>query len=239
MRTTIFLLISPLLFLLTGCSQNLSRVSVSTQAQQYGMERLAARIYVDPAMLQPQRQQLLHSVRRSRMTVSRFYGEMHASPMLYVCWSDACLKAFGGIPAVARSLDDHTVILSRQGINEVILTHELAHIELHKRLGRRQVWNKIPMWFDEGLAVLISDDPQYKADEKKVTIPLDKLVYHDQWVAAVQQKKAAYHRARQVVEAWYKQQGRAGLLVLLERLKQGGTFTLEQAEATTLDVGYL
>ncbi len=43
-----------------------------------------------------------------------------------------------------------------------ILLHEFSHVELHARVG---LWGMltgaIPAWFDEGLAVLVSQDQRY------------------------------------------------------------------------------
>jgi hypothetical protein len=41
------------------------------------------------------------------------------------------------------------------------ISHELAHTELHKRLGFYRTFFDNPKWRDEGLAVWISKDPRY------------------------------------------------------------------------------
>lgn len=42
------------------------------------------------------------------------------------------------------------------------MLHELSHIELNARLGYiRAAFGGVPVWFDEGVAVIVSDDPRY------------------------------------------------------------------------------
>jgi hypothetical protein len=61
---------------------------------------------------------------------------------------------------------NRAVMLSPRGIDAVIAAHELAHVELHERLGSHA--GHVPQWFDEGLAVLVSDDPRYLRPETAV-----------------------------------------------------------------------
>ncbi|MGI3899256.1 MAG: hypothetical protein ACRYGP_00060 [Janthinobacterium lividum] len=59
------------------------------------------------------------------------------------------------------------LFLSPRGTDVAIAAHELAHIELHSRIGlARTVLKAVPQWFDEGLAVVVSDDPRYLAADR-------------------------------------------------------------------------
>jgi hypothetical protein len=43
-----------------------------------------------------------------------------------------------------------------------ILAHEFSHVDLHTRIGlMRFLAGAIPAWFDESLAVIVSDDARY------------------------------------------------------------------------------
>ena len=43
-----------------------------------------------------------------------------------------------------------------------LLAHEFSHVELHAQIGVfRLLMGAIPAWFDEGLAVIVADDPRY------------------------------------------------------------------------------
>jgi hypothetical protein len=53
---------------------------------------------------------------------------------------------------------------SPRGADVVIAVHELAHAELHRRIGVVTTLSRsVPRGFDEGLAVVVSDDPRYRA----------------------------------------------------------------------------
>jgi len=134
---------------------------------------------------------------------------------------------FGGVPAIAKSYDDNKVLLSKHGLDSTTLTHEMVHIEFHKRLGSAQVWNKVPMWFDEGLAALACRDPNYKPTNKKM--PLDELVTSDQWVKAIKKGIPAYSISKRVVQQWFDKEGLRGLNAIIEDMRTGQEFTLQTA----------
>ena len=183
------------------------------------MTCIAPNVYVDPEMSSTQRQQLLQTVKQSKVEIKQFFGGMKSSPNIYACSTKQCFRKFGGVYAKAKTINDDTVLLSSKGLDKTTLTHELAHAEFHKRLGKPHIWNKVPMWFDEGLAVLACKDPKYS--NPVPMMPLKKLVSHDQWLDAVSNGKPAYSIARQAIEAWYKGVGTKGLQDVINRLKNG------------------
>jgi len=111
------------------------------------------------------RADLLRDAEAATATVRTFYGAFHRQPFLVACWTEKCARKLKeqdtmgiAIPTPFRSI----VSLSPNGINRTILTHEFAHTELHYRVG---LWVRaigtFPVWFDEGVAVLVSDDSRY------------------------------------------------------------------------------
>jgi hypothetical protein len=67
------------------------------------------------------------------------------------------------VRAFAYDAGGYAVIrFSPRGLSRVIITHELTHVEVHERIGfLNHMRGAFPAWFDEGLAVLLSDDPRY------------------------------------------------------------------------------
>ena len=196
-----------------------SKHSEPSSKSSKGMTCIAPNIYVDPEMPATQRQQLLQTVKQSKVQINQFFGGMKSTPKIYACSTKKCFKKFGGVPAIAKTINDDTVLLSNKGLDKTTLTHELAHAEFHKRLGTPHLWHKVPMWFDEGLAVLACKDPKYT--KPVPTMSLNKLKSHDQWLDAVRDKKPVYSIARQAIEAWYKGVGTKGLQDVIDRLKKG------------------
>ena len=190
-----------------------------------GMMRIAPNIFVDPKMSVNQRTELLKTVKKSKDNVNTFFGSTKSSPKIYACSTKKCFKKFGGVYANAKTINDDTVFLSNKGQNKTTITHELAHAEFNKRLGKSH-WNRVPMWFDEGLAVLICKNPKYTKIVPSMS--LNKLKTHDQWLDAVRDDKPVYNITRQAMESWYNSVGAVGLHDLIERLKKGENVSFDK-----------
>jgi len=102
--------------------------------------------------------------------VTRVEAQQHlpiAKPFrIYVCSTQESFNAYMGAPpgATARGvkvLNDIFLAPSafsswRGDTHGSVLTHELSHLHLYQRLGhRRSLWD-MPVWFLEGLAVMVS-----------------------------------------------------------------------------------
>ena len=122
------------------------------------------------------------------------------------------------------------LLLSPRGLNAVITSHELTHIELHHRIGSFRSWRTIPAWFDEGLAVLVSEDPRY-SDEAWLKITnnglnapelkdIGRMLGRGDWLLV-------YGTARREVGRWYQRVGCAGLALLIANVKDGKDFDSE------------
>ena len=66
--------------------------------------------------------------------------------------SEQCYVEHGGGTDKGRAYGESMLLLSPRGLNAVITSHELTHIELHHRIGALRSWRAIPAWFDEGLS---------------------------------------------------------------------------------------
>ncbi|MEE9326144.1 MAG: hypothetical protein V3U71_02535 [Cocleimonas sp.] len=215
---------------LTACSTHstISKKISSKNKSHLGMTCIAPNIYVDPAMSKQQQNEFLLTVKKSKVEITKFFGGMKSRPDIYACTTASCFSKFGGVPAKAKAFDDNKVLLSSRALNKTTLSHELAHVEFHKRLGTPHLWNKIPMWFDEGLAVLACKDSKYSKPVTK--IPLDNLVSQGQWINAIQENKPAYNVARQAVDSWYREVGYHGLQAMIIRMKNGEGFSLNASK---------
>lgn len=218
------LIILLLLAAITACSTS------PPTAQTAGMVQLNATLYVDPAMSMLRREQLLTDIARSKQTIAHFFGgELHSEPMIYACVTNSCFQKFSEVhPYIeAKALGDTTILLAEAGCNETIITHEMTHIELHKRLGKHTNLHRIPMWFDEGLAILACQDPRYMQDVPLFLGDVRKnLRTERQWLFAVSQHQKPYQQSYQAVKQWHANVGTQGLLQTIEHMKQTGRFSL-------------
>jgi len=136
-------------------------VAATTCPGCYGLEQVRPRLHVEPGVGEAQRRQVVDAVEEGRRRVAEFFGGLRSDPAFLACVTDACYARIGGGGERGIAVLNRAVMLSPRGIDPVIAAHELAHVELHARLGSASV----PQWFDEGLAVLVADDPRYLLPE--------------------------------------------------------------------------
>jgi hypothetical protein len=130
----------------------------------YGLERFADNGFIEAAASPQQRGHVAAVLEHARERVAAFYGGLTASPRVLVCISDDCYRRIRYAGSRGNALLDLALQLSPRGIDPVIAAHELSHIELHHRLGNiRHLMGAVPSWFDEGVAVVVSDERRYLA----------------------------------------------------------------------------
>jgi hypothetical protein len=194
----------------------------------YGFQRAGSDLYVDDSATPDQRRQAVEMIAAARQRVDEFYGDTRSSPRILVCLSDDCYGHLGG-GEKGQTLRDLVVALSPAGANVVIASHELAHAEQYHRLGSR--FDQVPHWFNEGLAVLISDDPRYlTAKPAGDRCPID----YAQALTAIRAGTAPppdaaqdfYRNSACVVDRWAATHGGAvAVHDLIRRLLTGEPFT--------------
>lgn len=195
----------------------------------FGFTPLAGNTYVETAMSAAERANTAAALRQARAIVLKFYGSLEANPSVFVCATPDCYRRFGGGGSRGMATLDRAVILSPDGITPVIAAHELSHVELHARAGAWRVWfGAIPRWFDEGLAINVSDDPRYLLPgtgaarcRARSRDPLPES--HREWMA--QADDGLYAVAACRVSEWLADHGgRNGVLKLATQIADGGRF---------------
>jgi hypothetical protein len=127
-----------------------------------GFERAAGNIYIERDASTSDRTTVENAVAAGEDRVAAFYGKRRGNPIILACVSEACYRRLGGGGSRGQAYGTMALILSPRGISTVIAAHELSHIELHMRLGLwHTIRHAVPPWFDEGLAVVVSDDRRY------------------------------------------------------------------------------
>ena len=220
-----YLLTIALVFCMSGCST--VRSTKLLVPSWFGFSEISEGVYVDDQMSPAQRQEFLKTLSLSKERVSAFFGSIEASSKVFACSTEECFVSHGGVTAKGKAYGDSMLLLSPRGLDAVIASHELTHIELHGRVGAFRSWRAIPSWFDEGLAVLVSEDPRYtedawlKATDNGCNAPklenIGEMLGKGDWLLS-------YGTARREVGAWYLHAGRAGLERLIAEVKNGSDF---------------
>lgn len=219
----IFLIV--LIIILSGCST--LRSAKLFAPTWFGFVQIDDGVYVDGSMPPSQRETLLETIGAAKGRVSDFFGRLKGNPTIYACSTEACFAANGGLTARAKAYGSSRVLLSPRGLGLVTISHELTHVELYRRIGDFRAWHAIPPWFDEGLAVLVSQDPDYTIDTwLRATAngrgaPALKLLGK---VIPWSDGQRSYGTARQAVGEWYSRAGSEGLLRLIRGIKAGHDF---------------
>lgn len=155
-----------------------------------------------------------------------FYGSRDSSPHLLVCTTEDCHRRIGGGKERGVAVLNRAIILSPRGLDPVIASHEMSHVELHQRLGSRS--KGVPQWFDEGLAVVVSNDPRYlglSPDRCKASPDGALPEALQQWLDAARADEQVYARSACRVARWIDANGgQEAVLNLIEQLNSGDEF---------------
>lgn len=165
--------------------------------------------------------------------IAAFYGSRVSDPRVLICSTKSCYDRLGGGGEKGRALRNWSFMLSPAGINPTIATHELSHVEFHQRLGSAR--GKVPQWFDEGLAVLVSEDPRYlrpasNADRCELPYAEARPVIDENWrTAAADGMDRPYLQAACVVSRWVTANGGPkAVLDLIATLRAGAAWPAAQ-----------
>jgi hypothetical protein len=197
----------------------------------FGFERLQDSIFVDSAMSTDQRLRFLERATDAEQRVSSFFEALRERPVILACASTTCSRRLHEKGARAVSYAQFGLRLSPTGLDAVTIAHERTHIEVHGRIGLvRFLTGALPAWFDEGLAVLVSDDPRYLKfvgfGDRCLAMPDQTLpIGATEWMRRASADTMLYAQAACRVQRWADAHGgRDGLLRLIDRVAAGASF---------------
>ncbi|MFG3706123.1 hypothetical protein ACGF7U_15530 [Micromonospora sp. NPDC047670] len=203
-------------------------VAATTCPACYGMRRVEANLFVGREASDEQRQQVVDTVAAADQRIRAFYGGRESSPRILACPTEDCYQRIGGGRERGVAVLNRAVILSPRGLDPVIAAHEMSHVELHRRLDSGAT---VPQWFDEGLAVVVSDDRRYlhprPTGDRCTAQPGGALPQTlNQWLAAANTDERIYARAACAVHRWIEaNDGPQAVLNLVTRLNSGDEFS--------------
>ena len=231
-----------------GC--NVLQSSKLFAPEGFGMIQVSPSIYVEGGADEATRAKLRDAMERAQGAIHGAYGSVHSHPIVHACVTEGCYEAFGGRGSVAK-IYGNRILLSPRGLNWHFLAHEWSHVEMRTRLTLRAWWH-LPRWFDEGVAVVVSEAPEHSEEHWQSLVTagtprptpeelhvLDSLW---QWLDAVHrygedkniERKAkgepelnpVYAAAGHELRPWLTDVGSQGLLALIESLNGGEDFRL-------------
>ncbi|MEX8519428.1 MAG: hypothetical protein AB3X44_13030 [Leptothrix sp. (in: b-proteobacteria)] len=233
---------------LAGCDGGLGAARL-WMPEQFGLTPVSAHLYIEQGADAATREALKVAAEQAEAAVVATYGAAIARPSVHVCVTEVCYARFGGNGAVAKVYGDR-ILLSPRGLNWHFMAHEWSHAEVQARLSWRAWW-LLPRWFDEGLAVAVSDAPEHSEShwqwlvlqhvEHPSRAELQTFVSLRQWLDAVRRygddrnterrtkgeplQNPLYAAAGHEVRPWLAETGPAGLRHFIAQLNAGEDFS--------------
>ncbi|MDQ2077990.1 hypothetical protein [Marinimicrobium sp. ABcell2] len=120
-----------------------------------GYEQVAPNVFVSPSV--ENIEEVLRSILDGRQRVDTTFGEMIAIPKIVIVGNKVEASNFGA-NSTARAYYTpmgSCIILGPKGQNVDVAAHELVHAEVGQRVGWLTHWLDIPVWFNEGVALIV------------------------------------------------------------------------------------
>jgi len=163
-----------------------------------GTERVSGQLRVERGLPDTTRTLLLQALVVAPSRLARYFGDVRSKPLVVACCTEAKARSLGlRGRAIAVTVRGPAILLGPHGLAAEEILHEWSHAELDARLPRAVV-RRLPRWFDEGLARVISDDPRYseavwrRNDSLRVDVPhVNELYTPRQWADATEHYRHA------------------------------------------------
>lgn len=211
--------------------------------ESFGLTPVAPNIYVESGADEATHNKLREAMERAESAIHVAYGSVESTPIINACISEECYEGFGGGRGSIAKVYGNRILLSPRGLNWHFLAHEWSHDEIRVRLSI-SAWWKMPQWFDEGVAVAVSDAPEHSESHwqflvasnipRPTTKELHTFKSLRQWLDAVHRYgedknierrakgeteiRPVYSAAGHELRPWLARAGSSGLLDLIGRL---------------------
>jgi hypothetical protein len=199
----------------------------------YGFRSAAPDVFVEQGVSDGDGAVLVAIVKEGRQRVRQFWGHQESTPRVFVCSSAECFQRMKGGGRRGMSILGFAAVLSPRGIDPVIAAHELSMNELYHRIGWLGfVRQAVPVWFNEGLSMLASDDLRYLApatasDRCLVPVPSTEALPTGpfEWNRQALLDKQLYAKAACATSRWIDAHGGASAAVeLVSKVAAGMAF---------------
>ena len=201
----------------------------------YGLSEIAPRVYTDDVA---QSDRILKLVKAGEETSARFFGKTGAAPRYVFCTTEKCVEDFG-IQALGEAVLRHVVLIEPNGMQETIVAHERAHIDLHTYFNLKDLYHRrFPTWFDEGLASFVSEPKRIRFNVPDFDLAvLRRIESTGDWERWVRGKTWAqtYGTARAAVAHIERKLGYEGLQKFVASVTNRGDFDQKLDQILTGD----
>lgn len=155
------------------------------------------------------------------------FGSMRSQPVVYFFESEDSYWPLRLNPYGSTSFLGYKtcVAIGPHGQNVDVIAHELMHAEIEERAGFFNRTIKIPVWFDEGLAMQVDYRDQYKLDKSIKTAYARELKTSRKFNQANNGNLTlTYGAVKSEVQAWPPVNSPMKIFGLLEKIRLGSSF---------------
>lgn len=202
----------------------------------YGLSEISPNVFTDDVS---QKDKWLDIEASANERTEGFFGTLLSNPRYILCSHLACEHSFGKNGNVAQSYGWSLIhippkALENRSVGVILMSHERVHAELTYRWGASAIWDgKIPSWFNEGLATMVSQDyrvrsfygqlPAYSKEDRNW---IEGSKYFWDWNRFVGERgwHTAYGAAGEKVAQMQARVGQAGLRRLMDSAIYYGGF---------------
>jgi hypothetical protein len=153
-----------------------SPIPAASQGIPRGMVALSQRVYVDAAASSAERTAIRRRIAAAEAGVAKNFGALRVTPMWQVCVTPEC-DAANRITSRALTYGPLlTQISSKAFADDKTYLHEHVHTQMASALGLQLGGSRrLPNWFDEGLATVISKTVGYPKNRKADCAAVSKM----------------------------------------------------------------
>lgn len=132
---------------------------------------LRPNIYVSPLIDEAKVSGLLAAIREGKGRVNDTFGEMISSPKVVITANLSEASGYGSNSFGRAFLTPlgQCLVFGPNGQNVDVIAHEHVHAEVHYRVGRWKHLRSVPIWFNEGVSLLVDFRSPYLIDNITVS----------------------------------------------------------------------
>jgi len=163
----LFILIS--IFLLGGVSERHALACEFIRYSSYS--EIAPNIFSSSSFNRSQNEKLLSIIKAGKSRINNTFGSMLSSPKVVIAATEYEASEYGS-NAYGNALltpFSQCIIFGPKGQNIDVVAHEYTHAEVHFRVGWLNHYLKIPIWFNEGISLLVDFREPYLVHNIELT----------------------------------------------------------------------
>jgi hypothetical protein len=186
---------------------------------------IAENFYVSNAFEKSDHKEFLSKFLKARSRVEETFGKLISSPKIVITQNASGAQNLGSNDTATAHLSiiGECLVFGPQGNNIDVFAHELVHAEVHHRLGWFSQITSMPVWFNEGIALVVDHRPPYLPENIYIT---------NKEIEEVKSKKYGYqffdgsaHKNYQSARMAVAKVNPKSLYLKLEDIRNGKSFT--------------